>query len=103
MKLKSKFDNSKLKSTDNNPYELISNLEGPIIQMTKFEMKGSIMDKEFKIHVINNLSDEYVVVLDDLENCLTSTGLTIENICEKFNHWHRWIKNENEEKKQQKY
>ena len=40
------------------------------------------------IHVLNNLSEEYNVILDGIENHLTSSGyevLTIEVICKKLN------------------
>ena len=52
--------------------------------MNEFNLKGSI-DKDFMIHVLNNLPKEYYVILDGLENCLTAIGdnaLTIDMIWE---------------------
>ncbi len=43
---------------------------------------------EFMIHVLNNLPEEYDVVLDSLETHLVSTGedrLTLESLREKLN------------------
>ena len=52
-------------------------------------------------HVLNNLPEEYDVILDGLESCLTATGenaLTINSIREKLNHRYEKIKNKKEEK-----
>ena len=41
------------------------------------------MDEDFMIHILNNLPEEYYVILDGLENRLTASGddaLTIEVI-----------------------
>ena len=54
LKLKSKFHNSKL--------ELI----GQQIRMNKFGLKGSISDKNDMIHILNNLSKEYDIILNKL-------------------------------------
>ena len=51
--------------------------------------KGFIAGVDFVIHVMNILPEEYGVILDGLENCLTANGdnvLTIEVICRKVNH-----------------
>ena len=55
--------------------EWISNLEGFRIHMKVFGQKGSKTDDDFMIHILNNLPKEYDVVLDGLENCLTSSGM----------------------------
>ena len=69
--------------------------------MTKLGQKGNVSDEDFMIHVLNNLQDVYVVILDGLENCLTATGeiaLTIDSIREKLNHRYEKIKGKKEEK-----
>ena len=53
------------------------------------------------IHVLNNVPDEYDVILDGLENRLTATGenaLDIDSIREKLNHQYEKIKAKKEEK-----
>ena len=60
-----------------------------------------LQDKDFMIHVVNNLPKDYNVILNGLENCLMATGddeLTINVICKKLNHWYEKIKNKKEEK-----
>ena len=57
--------------------------------MNEFRLKGSTTDEDFMIHVLNNLPDDYNVILDGLENCLMVTRddvLTIDVMCEKLNH-----------------
>ena len=47
------------------------------------------------IHVLNNLSKEYDVILDGLVNCFTASRddtLTIVVICKNLNHWCKKIK-----------
>ena len=56
--------------------------------MTAFGQKGNVSDEDFMIHVLNNLPEEYDVILDGLENRLTATGenaLTIDLIRKKLN------------------
>ena len=63
--------------------------------MNKFGQKGNISNKNFMIHVLNNFLEEYDVVLDGLENCLTMTGddaVTINLIREILNHRYEKIK-----------
>ena len=53
------------------------------------------------IHVLNNLPEEYDVILDGLKNRLTATGenaLTIDSIHKKLNHRYEKIKSKKEEK-----
>ena len=62
--------------------------------MTEFGQKGNISDKDFIIHLLNNLPKGYYVILDVLENRLMATGdnaLTTDLIHEKLNH--RYKKN----------
>ena len=69
--------------------------------MTKFGQKDNASDEDFMIHILNNLHEEYNVILDGLENCLTATGenaLTIDSIQEKLNHRYEKIKTKKEEK-----
>ena len=52
------------------------------------------MGKDFIIHVLNNLTEEYDVVLDGLVNHSTSFGpvvLTIEVIYDKLTQWYNEI------------
>ena len=54
------------------------------------------------IDILNNLTKEYDVILDGLENYLTLSGndaLTKEVICKNLNHRYKKMKNKNEEKK----
>ena len=63
--------------------------------MSEFRLKGRITDKDFMIHVLNNLPKDYDVILDGLENCLMATGnnvLTIDMIHEKLNGRHKKLK-----------
>ena len=69
--------------------------------MNEFGLKGSITDKNFMIHVLNNFPQDYNVILDGLENCLMVTGdnaLNINVICIKLSHWYEKIKNEKRRK-----
>ena len=59
------------------------------------------MDKDFRIHVLNNLPKDYNVILNGLENHLMVMGddmLTINMICEKLNYQYKKIKNKKEQK-----
>ena len=54
------------------------------------------------IHVLNSVPEEYDVILNRLERCLSSFGsdaLTMEVIHEKLNNRYEKIKRKNEEKK----
>ena len=57
--------------------------------MNEFRRKGNITDKDFIIHVLNNVPKEYDVILDGLENYPTVMGddmLTINKIWNEVNH-----------------
>ena len=63
--------------------------------MKEFGWKDNITDKDFMIHILNNLSKDYDVILDGLENYLTAIGdhaLTINMICEKLHHLYKKVK-----------
>ena len=77
-----------------------------LIRMTEFRQKGNISDEDFMIHVLNNLPEEYYVILDGLENRLTATrenALTIDSIREKFNHRYEKIKQKKKNMKKRKH
>jgi len=88
LKLRKIFANSKLDSADKDPDVWITNLEALRQRMDEIGLVGRMSDMEFMIHVLNNLPEEYDVVLDSLENRLVSTGeerLTLESLREKLN------------------
>ena len=63
--------------------------------MNEFGQRGSVSDKNFMIHVLNNFPKEYNVILNGLENCLAATGddaFMIDSICKKMNHRYKKIK-----------
>ena len=71
--------------------------------MDKFILDGSINDKDFLIHILNNLPKEYNVFFGCAgESCHKSgnDALTIEVIREKLNHRYKRIKNKNETKRE---
>ena len=45
-----------------------SHLERLKIHVNKFSNKGNVSDKNFMIHVLNNLPKEYDLLLDGLES-----------------------------------
>ena len=75
------------------PADWISNGEGFLIHMAKFGLKGKMSDKDFMTFIMNNVLEEYVI-LDGLENCLTSSGsdtATIEVTHETLNNSYKKI------------
>ena len=61
--------------------------------MSEFSLNCSITDKDFMIHILNNLPKDYDIILDRLKNHLTSSGddvLTV--ICTKLNHQYEKLK-----------
>jgi len=99
LNLKKKFENSVLKSSQYDPDEWISKLEGYVTDIETIDASSSISEKELMVHIINNLPKEYDVVLDGLENRLDATGataLTLEEIREKLCHRYERIKKESE-------
>ena len=89
----SDFHNSKLNSFNKDHDEYISNLQMIWIWMTEFSLKDSISKEDFVIYILNNLPEEYTVILVGLENCLTSSvpdACTIKVIYKKLNHQWKW-------------
>ena len=73
--------------------------------MSKFGFKDNITDEDFIIHMINSLPKEYNVILNGIENCLSSSrdnALAIEVTCDKLNHRYKKIKNKNDRKSEKK-
>ena len=63
--------------------------------------KTSVSDEVFMFHVLNNLPEEYDVILDGLENRFMATvdnALTIDLIHEKLNRTYKKVKSKKEEK-----
>ena len=63
--------------------------------MNEFRLKGHISDEDFMIHFLNNLSKEYDLIFNGLENYLMVSGdnvLTIDVICKKLNYWYKKLK-----------
>ena len=63
--------------------------------MSKFGQKGNVSDEYFMIHIVNDLPEEYDVILDGLENHLTTPGddaLNIDSIHKKMNQRYKKIK-----------
>ena len=60
--------------------------------MNEFRQKGSVSDKDFMIHILNDLPEDYDAILNWLENHLMATGdkaLTKDMICKKLNHQYK--------------
>ncbi len=82
------FANSKLDSADKDPDVRIANIETLRQIVHKIGLMRRLSDMEFIIQVLNNLPEEYDVVLDSLENRLVSTRedrSTLEALREKLN------------------
>jgi len=108
LKMRKKFENSKLSSAVIDPEEWISELEGLRTEVEGIDSSSAMSDKDFMVKVLNNLPSEYDVILDGLENRLTldqsdPNTLTIENIREKLNNRYERIlgKIEAEEEKEE--
>ena len=91
LKLKKKYENSKLTKVVRDPDEWISELEGIRTEIEDIDSSSSISDKDFMVKILNNLPEEYDTILDGLENRLTldasdSNALTIESIREKLSN-----------------
>ena len=89
LKLKKKFENSRLKSAQVDPDEWISELEGLRTEIEEINSSSAVSDYDFMVKILNNLPSEYDVILDGLENRLSMDGsgsnaLTIEDIREKL-------------------
>lgn len=87
LKMKKKFENSKLED-GKDPEEWISYLEGIRAEIEAIDNTAAISEKDFMVHVINNLPKDYDVIYDGLEAKLSQTGdeaLTIEKMRDKIN------------------
>ena len=88
LKYKKEFENSKLESTEMDPEDWISKLEGLRTEIESIDIASAISERDFIVNILNNLPSKYDVVLDGLESRLTKTGqdaLTIEYIQDKLN------------------
>ena len=54
--------------------------------MSKFRLKGNITDENVMLQLLNNLPEEYDVILDNHLSSSRENALTIKVICEKLNH-----------------
>ena len=55
----------------------------------EFGLKGNITDEDHMINILNNLPEDYSVIVDGLENHLMAARdnvLTMNMICKKLNH-----------------
>ena len=91
LKLKKRYENSKLTEVIRDPEDWISELEGIRTEIENIDSSAAISDKEFMVKILNNLPSEYDTILDGLENRLTldpsdSNALTIESIREKLSN-----------------
>ena len=82
------FASSKLDSSDKDPGVWNTKLKALRQMMGKIGLEEKMSDMEFMILLLNNLLEEYNVVLDSLESCLVSTSedtLTLKALWEKLN------------------
>jgi len=85
LKLKSEFQLRKLQDMSEDPNIWISKLESICARL--LDMKALISDKDFIIHVLNNLTLDYKVQISKLEERFLSTmnPLTIRDMQNKLN------------------
>ena len=60
--------------------------------MMESGLRGNVIKEVFMVHALNNSPDEDNVILDSLENCLTSSGsdvLMLKMICKILNHQYK--------------
>ena len=74
--------------------------KGLQIQMNEFRLKVSISEKDFMINVLNNLPEEYDVILDVLKNCLTASG---DNVLTIYIIWYKELRIKKKKKLKQKW
>ena len=70
LKLKKNFANSQLESVDKHPDEWMTELESLRNEIDKISVSTKMSDEDFMIHVLNNLTEDYDVVLDGMESRL---------------------------------
>ena len=101
LKYKREFENSKLKAGAD-PEEWIGDLEGICTEIEAIDASAAISEKDLMVKVINNLPEEYDVVVDGLENKLSLSGdesLTVEKMRDKLNDRYQRILDHKEEDK----
>ena len=103
LKLKKKFANSRLEDLKTNPDEWITELEGLRYDMEEMHIATTMSDLDFLIHVLNNLPEEYDVVLDGMESRLMLKDtdpklLTIEDMRSRLNNRFERVKERFHEK-----
>ena len=91
LKLMKKFENSRLTSSETDPEEWLSELESLRTEIETIDINSKMSDKKFMVKVLNNLTPEYDVILDGLENRLEldpsdPNALTIDAIRDKLNN-----------------
>ena len=89
LKLKKNFANSQLESVDTHPDEWMTELESLRNEIDKISISTKMSDEDFMIHVLNNLTEDYDVVLDGMESRLMlkendPNKLTIEDVRDKL-------------------
>ena len=83
LKLKNDFKFCKLEEAWTNPEDWISKLEGIRTEIEAIDSASAISEKDFMVKILNNLPEEYDVILDGLKNRLEASGdqkLTLEGI-----------------------
>ena len=87
LNLKKKFENSSLSMGENDfmsPDDWIAELEGIRMEMEDCDYEATMTDKDFMVHILNNLPLGYVAILDGLEKDLEQKNLTIDQLREKL-------------------
>ena len=97
LNLKKKFENSSLSTEENDfmsPDDWIAELEGIRMEMEDCDSEATMTDKDFMVHILNNLPLGYDAILDGLEKDLEQKNLTIDQLREKLmSRWYRMKKN----------
>lgn len=106
LKLKKQFANSSLQR-EVHPDEWITDLESLRNDMDSISLSSKMNDQDFMIHILNNLPEEYDVILDGMESRLMlpdsdPNKLTIENIRDKLNNRFERIAKNTEAKEEEK-
>ena len=105
LKLKKEFKNCKLEDAWTDPEDWISELEGIRTEIEAIDSASAISEKDFMVKILNNLPEEYDVILDGLENRLEASGnqkLTLEGIRDKLGSQYARIKKNKKDVKQEK-
>jgi len=84
LSLKKLFENSELEDWQNSPEDWICKLEGYRLEMEEIDSTSTMSDRDFMVHILNNLPLQYDVILDGLEAQLENKKLTLENLREKL-------------------